>query len=127
MTFDNSTGLQFSTGDSVDPTPLLDVYYVRDIANGVPLTYSFAYEFTEDEATTLNLPDLTTTKSLTCYMSPSILVASSIPSDFDLNSEPGIPSDTSKIVPSITSDAMKLVGKKTVLAFVALLGLIALY
>ena len=109
--------------------------FVQDSTPGAPRVYSYAFELTEAEANNLNLPNLSETKSLTCYMTPGITEMSNVDSSTDLTTSIHVSEQTSTFGPPIdnniggtdTSNAMELVGKKTVFALLALLGLMALY
>ena len=104
---------------------------------GAPRVYSYAFEFTEAEATNLNLPNLSETKSLTCYITPGITDMSNVGSSTDLTSSIHVSEQTGTFGPPTnngnniggtdTSNAMELVGNKTVLTFLAWIGLMAFY
>jgi len=120
----------------VNISPLLDLSHTGGATPADPSIFSYAYEFTEAEANALNLPDLSVTQSLTCYMSPQTITSVSQNDDLTTLStlvevtsvigDPGsgsTPADQN----SNTSNANELIGKKTVIALVAWLGLVALY
>ena len=136
MTFENSSGLSYSTNPSVTATPLLELSFDFGGSPGAPRVYSYKFEFTEADATTLNLPDLSTTKTLTCYMTPAVTEDTNVDSSIDISSQIFLYEQTAVIGSATgnnsgiggtdTSNAMKLVGKKTVLTLLALFGLMTL-
>ena len=128
----------YSIGNFVPTDPLLGLSHTGTGSPSNPFVYSYAFEFTESQAITLNLPDLSTTKSMTCYMTAGALHRDTVSSITDLTSASGIFGETSAIGISIdndtntsdildTSDAMDLIGKRTVLALLAWIGLMAFH
>lgn len=131
MEFDNATGLTFVEGSNVVPSSLLEFSETGAGDSSDPVVYSYAYEFTEVEATTLNFPDLESDKSLTCYMTQPLVMMNSVTASTDLSQEASLSETTVTIntadnPANTTSDALDLVGKKTILALTAWLGLIVL-
>ena len=119
MTFDNSSGLNFTSSPPTNPTPLLELAFDFGGSPGAPRVYSYKFEFTEADATALNLPNLSESKSLTCYMTPAITEISNIDSSMDLTSQVFLSEQTSTFGPPTnngnniggtdTSGAMELV------------------
>jgi len=139
VTYDNSSGLKYVWGNPVSLLSLLDFSYTGGATPSDPTVLSYAYEFTESEATTLNFPDLSSDITLTCYMSPGVVTSLS-PSN-DISTLPSLIEETVSIgtgggvgvgsTPTSgtdnTSGAMELIKKKTILALLVWLGLKALY
>ena len=114
--------------------PPLDESFAGAGTTGDPIIASYAFEFTESDATNLGLVDIDATKEVTCYMTANNIDNSLISAGTDLtgisqltatsvviNALPNTPANEN------TSSADNIMGMKAVLALAALFSFMAIY
>ena len=139
MDFSNSSGLTYTPGSGIQFNPILDSSFTGAGSEADPLMLSYSFEFTESQANNMNLPDLTSFKSLTCYMTRGIVAGNAITPSTDLSTNtnateitkviatPQIDPPASNTPNESTSSAIDMEGKKAIFTLLTWLGLMALY
>jgi len=131
VTLTNSTGLKLYNGDNFPMTPRLDPTSSGSGTSADPTMYSYAFEFTEAEVTSNNLPDLSSDKELTCYMNSVLIDGRDVDESLDITTYASFAPITAQIQTADddnnTSDAINLIGTKTILAVMTLFGFMTIY
>ena len=133
MTLDYSSGITYTSTFPITHSPLLDLSYTGGASSANPSVYSYAFEFTEDEANDMNFPELSVDQALTCYMSTGLVSSVQGSDDMTLSSvlfeQTGTftGSGSSPANETSISGATGLTGKNTILTLLAWFGLIALH
>lgn len=142
MTFSNSSGLTATSGGTYALSPILNESATGSGTVADPGVFQFSFEITEANHTTFNLPDLTSDKEITCYMSNEPFDYNVVSSGADIQSTSELHRVTVAIQPQSgsnnpnnpsaptgdnTSGAMDSIGKKAIISLLSLLGLLAIY
>ena len=135
--FNNTGGTFFNQSSDFDLiTPLLDESKSGTATTGDPAIISYAVEVDSSFATTYNLPDITVEQQISCYMTAINMHTSSVQQTDNLNTKAELELISEVSTPAAsddspanqdTSNAMILMGHKTILALMAMLGFMTLY
>ena len=129
MTLNNATGITTTFGSVVMMTPRLDPTSSGSGTSADPGIYSYSFEFTEAEVTSMNLPDFSSGKQLTCYLNAALIPINDIDPSLDVTTyAPFSPiiaqlqTDDDNSGGDNTSGAINMIGNKATLALLTLLG-----
>ena len=136
-TFDNSAGTIYRQGSTNEAlSPFLDENVSGSATSVDPTVITYAYEFDDTQVTTYSLPDITTEQQISCYMTAVNMHTSSIQQgsdDLQSKSEVELISQTNTVAGGSspadqnTSGAADLIGNKTVITLIAMIGFMAMY
>jgi len=139
VTLSNATGLKISYGNNLMIDPMLSPTISGSGTSADPTIASYAFEFTEAQVNSQNLPDVSSDKEVTCYMNSELIDSGDINENLDLTTYANYAPITAQIQSAggnsggnnspddNTSGAINMIGNRAIIALMAIFGFMIIY